>query len=459
MESSRAMGAYVAEEPKQTPAKQTPAKKAVPRASAAKQPDPKQPDPEPGASPAAAVPRWRRIIAATLLVIGVVLVPLSLSAVWVRNTLLNTDNYVATVAPLAQSPNIQQGVADRVTTALFADGTVETKVEGALPKRAKILAAPITGGLQTFTNTAALKLVQSSQFQTLWENVNRRAHAAVVDVLTGGGSRVSTKNGTVELKVKTIFDNVKKRLDAKGITVFDSVQLPTKYQTVVLFQSKELEQVQGGVDLLQTMAWVLPFILLACFGGAIALSSNRRRTIMRAGIWVAVAVGFQLALLSVGRNFYLDAITNAGLRRGSAGDVWDQLTTFLRQSGWTVIAVALVVAIAAWIAGPSRMAGRIRALWNRALAGAGAKADDSDVATGSIANFVARSKTALRLVGVAIAVAILILWNHPKPGTVLGVVILLLLYLGLVEFLGRAGDVGAAGSDAESESPSESAKV
>jgi hypothetical protein len=436
----------VADEPKKAPVK-----KAAPGKTPA--------DPAPAAaegSSATSVPRWRRIIAATLLVIGCVLVPVSLSAVWVRNTLLDTDNYVATVGPLAKSSNIQQGVADRVTTALFADGKVEQQVADALPKRAEILAAPITGGLQTFTNTAALKLVQSDRFQTLWENVNRKAHAAVVDVLTGGGSRVSTTDGTVRLNIETIFDNVKQRLDAKGITVFDSVELPTKYQSVVLFQSKELEQVQGLVDLLQTMAWVLPFILLLCFGGAIALSSNRRRTIMRAGIWVAVAVGIQLALLSVGRNFYLDAITNSGLRRGSAGDVWDQLTTFLRQSGTTVIVVALIVAIAAWVAGPSRMALRIRALWNRALSGAGAKADDSDVATGSIANFVARSKTPLRLVGAGIAIVILMVWNHPKPATVLGVVILLLVYLGVVEFLGRAGDAGAA---ADSETTREPTKV
>jgi len=256
-------------------------------------------------------------------------------------------------------------------------------------------------------------------------------------VLTGGGSRVSTKDGSVSLNIDQIFTNVKKRLDARGITVFDSVELPAKYQNVVLFQSKALEQAQTGVDVLQTMAWVLPFILLLCFGGAIALSSNRRRTVLRAGIWVAVAVAVQLALLSVGRNFYLDAITNAGLRRGSAGAAWDQITSFLRLSGTTAIALALVVAFAAWVAGPSRWATRIRGLWTNALGGS------ADVETGSVAAFVARAKTPLRVVGAVVAVAILIIWNHPKPGTVLGVGILLLAYLAVIEFLGRGASVRA----------------
>jgi hypothetical protein len=105
-----------------------------------------------------------------------------------------------------------------------------------------------------------------------------------------------------------------------------------------------------------------------------------------------------------------------------------------------MIVLALIVAIAAWIAGPSRLAIRIRNLWNRGLRGAGQRADDSEFATGHVANFVARSTATLRLVGVGIAIAILILWDHPKPSTVLGVGILLLIYLAAIEFLGRASN-------------------
>jgi hypothetical protein len=387
------------------------------------------------------VPRWRRIVGATLLVIGVILVPVSLSAVWVRNTLIDTDNYVATVGPLAGNSDIQHGIADRVTTALFADGQAKKKIAAALPDRAQVLVGPIATGLESATNAVALRLAQSNRFQTLWENVNRRAHAAVVKVLTGGGSRASTQGGTVSINLEQIFTNVKQRLDGRGITVLDDAQLPAKYKNFVLFQSKDLEKVQGGVDLLQTLAWVLPVVALLCVGGAIALSNHRRRTILRAGVWIAVAVGIQLALLSVGRNFYLDAITAAGARRGSAGAVWDQLTSFLRLSGRTMIVLALVVAIAAWVAGPSRLAIRVRNLWNRGLRGAGTRADDAGFATGPIANFVARYKGVLRLVGVGIAIAILILWDHPKPGTVLGVGILLLIYLAAIEFVGRASNV------------------
>jgi hypothetical protein len=383
------------------------------------------------------VPRWRRIVASVLLFVGVLLVPVSLSAIWVRNTLLDTDQYVATVGPLADNSEIQHGLADRVTTALFADGTVEKRVAEVLPPRATVLAAPISSGLETVANRAALRLFESDRFQTLWENVNRRAHTAVVDVLTGGGSRVSTKDGAVSINLEQIFTNVKQRLDARGITVFDDAQLPAQYQSVVLIQSKQLEQAQGLVDLLQKLAWALPVAALLCIGGSIALSGNRRRRVMRAGIWIAGAVAIQLALLSVGRNFYLEAITKSGARKGSAGAVWDQLTSFLRQSGIALIALAVVLAIAAWVAGPSRGATRIRTLWTNALGGG------SDVEAGPVAVFVVRSKTSLRVAGAGVALAILILWNHPKGATVLGVGILLLIYLAAVELVGRGASTPA----------------
>ena len=204
------------------------------------------------------IPRWRRIVAVVLIVVGVVLVPVSMSAIWVRRTLLDTDQYVATVGPLAGNSDIQHGLADRVTTALFADGRVEKRIADVLPPRADVLAAPIASGLETVADQAALKLFQSDQFETVWENVNRRAHTALVKVVTGGGPRVDTKDGTVSVNVEQIFTNVKQRLDTRGITVFDDVELPAKYKSVVLIQSKQLEEAQGLVDLLQKIAWVLP---------------------------------------------------------------------------------------------------------------------------------------------------------------------------------------------------------
>ncbi len=378
-------------------------------------------------------PRWRKVVGTILLIVGCVLVPVSLSAVWVRNTLLNTDNYVSTVGPLADDPAVQQAIANRVTDALFANVDVEKKVVDALPPRAGFLATPVVDGIHTAVEAATLRLAESDRFDTLWEKANRRAHEAVVNVLTGGGSRVTTENGTVAIDTAQIVENVKARLDARGITVFDDVQ--PRNEQFVLFQSDDLAQVQGLVDLLQTIAWVLPFVALACLGGAIALSGNRRRTIQRGALGVAFAVAVQIVLLKAGRNLYLDAVTTKKSTPGAAGSVWDQLTSFLRTAGFAVIAVALVVAFVAWVAGRSSSATSLRSWWNRTL---GTSSAPDAGAAGPVASFVARSKPLLRGLGAAIAFLVLIAWNHPTALTVLGVAVLFVVFLVVLELLGRS---------------------
>ena len=59
-------------------------------------------------------------------------------------------------------------------------------------------------------------------------------------------------------------------------------------------------------------------------------------------------------------------------------------------------------------------------------------------APGPVASFVARSKPLLRGIGVAIAFVVLIAWNHPTPLTVLGIALVLVVYLVIVELLGRS---------------------
>jgi hypothetical protein len=63
--------------------------------------------------------RWRTVVAALLIVLGCVLAPLAGVAVWARNQVTNTERYVATVAPLASDPAIQNAIADQITAQVF----------------------------------------------------------------------------------------------------------------------------------------------------------------------------------------------------------------------------------------------------------------------------------------------------------------------------------------------------
>ena len=64
--------------------------------------------------------RWRSVVATLLIVVGCILAPLSVVAVWAKNLVTDTDRYVATVAPLARDPAIQNAVANKITTEIFS---------------------------------------------------------------------------------------------------------------------------------------------------------------------------------------------------------------------------------------------------------------------------------------------------------------------------------------------------
>ena len=87
--------------------------------------------------------RGRRVIVALLLIVACVLAPLSVLAVWTRNTLLDTDQYVSTVAPLATNEAIIDAAAANITAALVSETDVEAKVRDALPPRADFIAPAV----------------------------------------------------------------------------------------------------------------------------------------------------------------------------------------------------------------------------------------------------------------------------------------------------------------------------
>ncbi len=389
---------------------------------------------EPSA-PARKLPRWRRALVAIIVIVSVVLVPVAGLTVWVRNLVLDTDKYVDTVAPLASNKAITDNVANRITDKLFSQVNVEQQAKDALPERAQFLAAPIASGVETFTREATTRALASDKFKNLWRNANERAHAAVVKALTGEGKNVSIKNGKVVLDLTPIIETVIQRLDDRGVTVFDSVaqDASKKNLQVELFDASQVEKARRAVHLLDRLRIVLVVLVFVVLAIALLLSGNRRRTLMRWGLGVVVAMAITAAMLALARSAFLDVAKN----RDSAAATFDILTSLLRNSLRTIAVLGLVVAVAAFLSGPSRLAVRTRDGARRLVGGLGRQADRTGWEPGPVGAWVAAHKAVLRVAGVAVAFLILFAWDQPRPLTILVLALLLLVYLAVIELLGR----------------------
>ena len=86
---------------------------------------------------------WRRIVVPLCVVLGCILTALSVAATWVKLTALDTDTYVATVAPLIKDEDVSLAVATRVTDKVFAEVDVAKIVDEVLPDRAERLGAGV----------------------------------------------------------------------------------------------------------------------------------------------------------------------------------------------------------------------------------------------------------------------------------------------------------------------------
>ncbi len=364
--------------------------------------------------------RLRRISAWVVLVLACLLAVVSVLVVFVRNEALNTDTYVATVAPLAKDPAVQAAVANRVSDALLSRVDVKGEIQQALPKRAGFLAAPITSGVDTAVHTVALKAVQSDQFATAWTAINRTAHQQLVNLLTGSTTgAVSSSDGEVSVDLGKVATQVKKRLDAQGITVFDKVQTGNG-PTLVLFKSAQLARYQTLVKRLNQLALVLPIVTLLLFIGSVLLAINRRKGFVRATAGLVVSMALLLISFDIGRNQYLHALPKSAAV-AAASDAYDIVTAPPLTTIRIILVVALVACLIAIAAGNT---------WVRAHLGAGRR--PSWLVDGPFLRFVTAFRHAIEWVVAGIGAVVLIAWDNPTPLVVIVVALVTLAVIVLV---------------------------
>jgi hypothetical protein len=391
---------------------------------------------------------WRTVVAALLVVLACLLAPLSLVAVWTRDQLTDTDRYVATVAPLARDPAIQDAIADQITAQVFTyldvrgltTQAVDALADRGLPPRLagplRALAGPITDGVRGFTRTEVGKVVASDAFADAWGQANRVAHAELVKALTGeGGGAVRVEGDTVSLNLAPFVEMVKARLVEAGFSL--AARVPEVQASFVLFQSDDVTRARRAFSLLDTLGVWLPAVTLVLLVLGVYLARDHRRAAVGAALGVAVAMVVLALGLAVFRSVYLDAVPASVLPHDAAAVAYDTIVRFLRAGLRTVLVLALVVAAGAFLTGPSVTAVRARQGLAGAIGWLAGGAERAGFSTGPVGTWVQANKRALRVAAVALAALALVFWDRPTGKVVLGLTLALLAALAVIELLGR----------------------
>ena len=311
--------------------------------------------------PSPARPR-RRWLARGLVVLAALLAFLALHAIWLDRQLLNTDNWTASSSELLEKPAVRNQAAAFLTDELYQRVDIEATIRDALPPRAQVLAEPAARLLRERVELRARQMLERPRVQALWEDANRAAHQMLMRVLEGGGTAVSTENGTVVLNLKTLLEELQAQVGIGGRV---AGALPADAAQITVLKSDQLATAQDVAKLIDGLPIVLVALSLLLFAAALLLAPDvRRHTVRGYGIGLMAAGAAAIASIAWAGDYIVGSLSDTAATEPVVRDVWDVYDTLLIEASTAAIGYGAVMVLGAWLAGPTAWAVDVR----RALA-------------------------------------------------------------------------------------------
>jgi hypothetical protein len=209
---------------------------------------------------------------------------------------------------------------------------------------------------------AANRLLQRPRVQTLWQNANKRAHAAVVKVLEGKSlgknGNISTVNGEVTLDLRPAIKRLATRL---GVEDKLKANADPNAGQIVILKSSQLKAAQTAVKILNALSSLLLIAVFALFALAIYLAQGRRRLLLGATGASLAFVGLVIASL---RHFLggaiVDSLVKTAANKHPVSVIWAIETSVLRDIAILLVVYGALVLLATVLAGPNRPAVALR---------------------------------------------------------------------------------------------------
>jgi hypothetical protein len=277
-------------------------------------------------------------------------------SIWVNRQALNTDNWVSTSNKLLQNEEVQARLSNYLAEQLFENVDVQAELEENLPPRLVPLAGPAAGALHQLAPQVAQRALSTPQFESLWSNANRSAHEALLEIVDGGGSTLSTNGGEVTLDLNELLTQIGGQLGGSLAS-----KVPADAGKLTILKSDQLSTAQDIVSLIRHLPIVLTLLAVLLYALAIYLAGPRRREALRGvGLSFVIAGVLVLALRSFGGSAVVGALAKSDSVKPAVDAVWSIATSLLVTVAVSAITFGILLVIGAWLAGPTRLATNLR---------------------------------------------------------------------------------------------------
>jgi hypothetical protein len=289
-----------------------------------------------------------------LIVLGLLLLAVGNVTFWVRGTVLNTNRWVRAVGPLTRNEVVANAVSIYVVDGLFDLLDVDQILQDALPSEYQFLSGGLARALRTLAQDTGTSLVQSEQLNTVWIELNRTTHRAVMGVLRGDGDLLYLREGKLTVDFTDAFDYV---IDSFNLGELERLQeIQTRF---VLLESRQVAVVQQTLALIDGVGLVLPLLAIGSLFLAWLISLWRRRTVTWIGIGMVIAMVLSLVAFALTRPAVLASVPDPFVRL-LAGEIWDVVVRGLYAQTIMILVIGLLLVAGAALAGPSPRAVAIR---------------------------------------------------------------------------------------------------
>ncbi|MGY1753483.1 SHOCT domain-containing protein [Blastococcus sp. SYSU D01042] len=399
----------------------------------------------------------RRFLAGLLVLVSAISLVLASTSLWTRQNVVDTDAFVQTVEDVADLPEVEARVTQRVTETVMDNPEVQQAVDDALtalPEGLQRFRPTVENGIRTLVATGVARLLTNDPFRPLTTAAVTSAHEQLVS-----GEAVEFTLGQAKERVpESLQDGIAGQVlellpDDVGVTLLSPAESPEIYD---------------AIDLLESVWWWLGLLALACLAGALGVSRRGRGTLRAWAVTTVVLGCLVLVTLRLARGRVV-----AGARpdnRDALGAVYDLVAGSLRVWTLWLVACALLVVVATLVWGRlgfvagvrhATAAARRSMAERRAASAPAASADGAPavVATGSWGQRVAAATRAFvdsldlrsrasglgatvrsrygpaRWTGIALGAVLLLMWPDPTLSVLVWIVALVVLYLWALDWL------------------------
>ncbi|GMR02585.1 MAG: hypothetical protein BMS9Abin20_0923 [Acidimicrobiia bacterium] len=368
-----------------------------------------------------------RFTAVLVILFGISLVAAN-HAGWLATTVLETDAFVSTLAPLPSDSAVSRALGESVADGIIESYEVRESITDTLPNGLAFIAAPLTRGLRDVIADSATDIIQSDAFKTIWTAVTRTTHRVAITFVRGIDSDViTTEDGVVVLDLTEVGAQVADRLDELGFDLLDGAEPDL---TIELFEINDTGLVAGLARLIYSIRWFSFFLTAALLGAAYVVATNRRKLTA----WVGSATILAM-LVSIIDNRWLRSAVVGGIedpvQNAGADAAWGIIFKQFFVQSWSILILGVVIATTAWLMGDSERARTVR----RTFTGLARTHSDVDSEPSGIALFVASYRLLLQWAAVVVVSGFLILGPPPSFGVIVVCIAVVILFALVVEYI------------------------